>query len=43
MQTNPLTMGLSTNWLDLPGSTIINVLTNPMNPANGSTIYRLKY
>ena len=40
-QTNSLARGLGTNWLNLPGSSIINVLTNPIYPASGSTFYRL--
>jgi hypothetical protein len=42
-QTNPLTTGLGTNWVTVPGSTSVNVVTNVINPANGSVFYRLIY
>jgi len=42
-QTNPLTAGLGTNWLDVPGSSIVNLLTNPISATYGSTFYRLQY
>ncbi len=40
-QTNSPGMGLNINWLVMPGSSIVNLLTNPIDPANGSTFYRL--
>jgi autotransporter-associated beta strand protein len=40
-QTNALNLGLSSNWFDVPGSTSVNSVTNPINPANGSVFYRL--
>jgi beta-galactosidase len=38
-QTNPLTLGLSTNWQDVIGAT--NPFTVPLNFTNGSVFYRL--
>ena len=43
VQTNPLTEGLGTNWFDVDGSTNVNELSIPVNPANGSVFYRLVY
>jgi autotransporter-associated beta strand protein len=40
-QTNPLTVGVSTNWVTVPGA--VPPLTNAANPANGSVFYRLVY
>jgi autotransporter-associated beta strand protein len=42
-QTNPVTVGLRSNWFDVPGSTLVNSVTNPINPANGSVFYRMVY
>jgi subtilase family serine protease len=42
-QTNPPSLGLSTNWVDMPGSTSVSTVTNAIDPANGSVFYRLKY
>jgi glucose/arabinose dehydrogenase len=41
VQTNSLAVGLSTNWVDVPGSTATNQVVFPINPANGSVFYRL--
>jgi autotransporter-associated beta strand protein len=38
-QTNSLSVGLGTNWVDYPGSSPVTV---PMNPANGSVFFRVK-
>jgi fibronectin-binding autotransporter adhesin len=42
-QTNPITIGLRSNWSDVPGSTTVNSITTTMNPANGSVFYRMIY
>ena len=43
VQTNPLSAGLGTNWVDVPGSVSANAATNNISPTNGSVFYRLKY
>ncbi len=40
-QTNPITMGLSTNWVVIPGSTTTNQVTLPIDKANGTVFLRL--
>ncbi|HEX3624284.1 MAG TPA: autotransporter-associated beta strand repeat-containing protein, partial [Verrucomicrobiae bacterium] len=42
-QTNSVHVGISTNWVTLPGSDSITNMSVPMNPANGATFYRLIY
>ena len=42
-QTNSPSNGLGTNWVDVPGSSSVNRVTNVIQPANGSVFYRLKY
>ena len=42
-QTNSLATGLGTNWVDVPGSTLVNAVTNNVDAGNGSVFYRLKY
>ena len=42
-QTNTLQVGLSTNWVTVPGSTNINQVVIPIVPANGSMFFRLTY
>jgi len=41
VQTNPLTKGLSTNWLTVPGTEGGNSYSTPVNKTNGSVFYRL--
>jgi cellulose 1,4-beta-cellobiosidase len=41
MQTNSASIGLGTNWVDVPDSTTTNQITIPMDPANGSVFFRL--
>jgi autotransporter-associated beta strand protein len=41
-QTNTLSAGLGTNWVDVPGSTATNQVIVPINAANGSVFYRMK-
>src|SRR5208283_126255 len=43
VQTNPVTVGLGTNWVSLTGSLTANMLVAPIDPSNGSVFYRLKY
>ncbi len=43
VQTNNLSEGLGTNWIDVSGSTTTNQVLVPMNPANGCVFYRLIY
>jgi hypothetical protein len=42
-QTNPINVGLRSNWFDFPGSTTVNSVTTTLNPANGSVFYRMIY
>ena len=42
-QTNSLGVGLSTNWVRIPGSSTANQLSVPIVPGNGSVFYRLVY
>ncbi len=42
MQTNSLSVGISTNWMAVPGSTITNQLTMPINTSE-ATFFRLTY
>jgi hypothetical protein len=41
-QTNNLSTGLSTNWVDVAGSTTVTNMVIPVAPANGSVFYRLR-
>jgi hypothetical protein len=41
MQSNPITMGISTNWVNVAGSSTTNMVTVPIDPTAGSTFYRL--
>jgi len=43
VQTNDLTVGLGTNWVDVVGATTTNQMSFPINPASGSTFYRMVY
>jgi autotransporter-associated beta strand protein len=43
VQTNPLTMGLNTNWFTVPNSTTVNSVSIPMDVTKGSIFYRLVY
>lgn len=42
VQTNSLSGGLGTNWVDVPGSTLTNAVSIPISTANGAVFYRLK-
>jgi fibronectin type 3 domain-containing protein len=41
IQTNALNAGLGANWFVVPGSTVTNQLSLPINPANPSVFLRL--
>ena len=41
VQTNAPGAGLGTNWFDVPGATLTNQFTLPINPANASVFFRL--
>jgi hypothetical protein len=43
VQTNDLTVGLGTNWWEVPGSTTTNLMSFPIHPAQGGVFYRLLY
>jgi len=43
MQTNSLAVGLSTNWVAVPGSTTTNQVTLPIVPAPLSGFFRLVF
>jgi autotransporter-associated beta strand protein len=40
-QTNDTTVGLGTNWVEVPGSVSVNSVTLTFDPANGAVFYRL--
>ena len=42
-QTNSLSVGLTTNWFDVPNSTLTNQMTITLNPSAGSVFYRLLF
>jgi autotransporter-associated beta strand protein len=42
-QTNSLSVGLSTNWVNVAGTSSTNQISLPANPANGVVFYRLTY
>jgi hypothetical protein len=42
-QTNAVNTGLTRTWYDVPNSAATNRFTVPLDPANGSTFYRLVY
>ena len=41
VQTNAINIGLSTNWVTIPGSDAVTSLALPIDPANGTVFYRL--
>ena len=43
VQTNSLAVGISTNWSGVPGSTGVNALSVPIDPANPTVFLRLVY
>ena len=42
-QTNALSTGLGTNWVDLSGSSTTNQVIITINPTNGTVFYRMAY
>jgi hypothetical protein len=40
-QTNSLSVGLGTNWVNVPNSSTTNKVTVTLNPTNGAVFYRL--
>lgn len=42
-QTNSVSTGLGTNWVNVTGSTTTTQVVIPINPANGTVFYRLVY
>ncbi|MGH7952072.1 MAG: beta strand repeat-containing protein, partial [Limisphaerales bacterium] len=43
VQTNSLSVGISTNWVDVPGSATVDSMTVPIGTANGTVFYRMIY
>ena len=43
VQTNLLSTGLATNWVNVPGANTVSSVTNTYNPANGTVFYRMVY
>ncbi len=41
VQTNTISTGIASNWFDVAGSTTVNTMNFPINPANGSVFYRM--
>jgi hypothetical protein len=41
VQTNAMTQGLGTNWVDVSGATVTNQMIIPINPASGGVFYRM--
>jgi len=42
VQSNSLSAGIGTNWIDVPGSASVSAVTNLINQTNGAVFYRLK-
>jgi autotransporter-associated beta strand protein len=42
-QTSSVSVGLKSNWFDVPGSTTTNHMIIPVSPTNGSVFYRMVY
>ena len=42
-QTNAISIGLSTNWVTVPGSSTTNHVVIPIDSANGSAFFRLRH
>jgi len=43
VQTNSIGVGLGTNWVDVPGSSLTNQLVISVDPSQGSVFYRIAY
>lgn len=42
-QTNSVQVGISTNWVNVSGTTVTNKIIIPINLTNGTVFYRLEY
>jgi hypothetical protein len=42
-QTNPPTVGLTTNWVTIAGSGLTNQISEPIDKTNGSVFFRMIY
>ena len=42
-QTNPVNVGLTTNWVTIPGSGLTNEISEPIEKTNGSVFFRMVY
>ena len=42
-QTNSLSVGINTNWVEVPGASLTNQVSVTMNPTNGTVFYRMIY
>ena len=42
-QTNPIGVGLTTNWVTVSGSSLTNEIFMPVSPTNGSVFFRMAY
>jgi fibronectin-binding autotransporter adhesin len=42
-QTNSISTGLNSNWVDVAGSTTVNTMSFTINPANGAVFFRMVY
>jgi hypothetical protein len=43
MQSNPVTVGLGSNWINVPGSTAVNSMNIPISKTNDCVFFRLVY
>ena len=43
VQTNAVTTGISSNWVDVPGSTMVNNVSMTIDPANGVVFFRMVF
>lgn len=43
VQTNPVSKGIGTNWVDVPDASSVSSVTNAINALNGSVLYRMIY
>ncbi len=42
-QTNSLAIGIAANWADVPGTALVTSTNIPINPANPTVFFRLRY
>ena len=43
VQTNSTSVGVSGNWVTVPGSDLVNSLNFPIDPNNGTVFFRMTY